>query len=144
MSTMTNEELRSVVESLKKELDALKAKKLVSADAKKEDSGMKKNQTASRPSASRKYVLLDKSLASWGKVPPQQADLAAILAAHMQLNVPYTEAQVFEIITTEAAKYSHLAASKQDPTYLFRYYRGLKNDQKHAGFVARDFLRVIE
>ena len=39
--------------------------------------------------------------------------------------------------------YPSLFKSTQDVTYLFRYYRGLKNDGKHAGFIARDFLRMI-
>jgi hypothetical protein len=38
--------------------------------------------------------------------------------------------------------FKSITSSVQDPTYLLRYYRGLKNDGKHAGFVARDFLRV--
>ena len=79
----------------------------------------------------------------FGKVPQQQQDLAKILSNNMVLDVEYTEGQVFDMLMEHAAEYPSIANSKQDPTYLFRYYRGLKNDGKHAGFIARDFLRMV-
>jgi hypothetical protein len=47
------------------------------------------------------------------------------------------------MLMEKSAEYNSLLDSKQDPTYLFRYYRGLKNNGKHAGFVARNFLRMV-
>jgi hypothetical protein len=103
----------------------------------------KKNQTPGKPSTTRKYVLLEKSLASWGKVPQQQQDLAQILSANMEIKEEKTEAEVFEILQKNYSNFPSLAKSVQDPTYLFKYYRGLKKDGKHAGFVARNFLQVV-
>jgi hypothetical protein len=88
------------------------------------------------------YILLSKTLASWGKVPQQQQDIAEILARHLEVGVPRTEAEVFDIVTRESVNYTSLAKSVQHPTYLFKYYRGLKHDHKHAGFVARGFLKA--
>lgn len=102
-----------------------------------------KNKVAGKPDPNRKYVLLEKNLASWGRVPQQQADLAAILSQHMELGVEYPEAAIFDLVTDQAAEFDSIAGSRQHPTYLLRYYRGLKNDQKHCGFVGRGFLRVI-
>jgi hypothetical protein len=102
-----------------------------------------KNHRAVKPQAGRKYVLLTKSLASWGKVPQQQADIAALLAESMEPGVPWTEEEVFSLVTEYAKEYQSLAKSVQHPTYLLAYYRGLKNDGKHAGFVGRDFLQVV-
>ena len=50
---------------------------------------------------------------------------------------------MFATIAQEAPKYESFRRSVQDPTYIFRYYRGLKNDGKHAGFIARGFVRMI-
>ena len=60
----------------------------------------------------------------------------------MDLDVEWTEEEVFELVKDSAKEHESLRKSKQDPTYLFRYYRGLKNDGKHAGFIARGFLRM--
>ena len=101
-----------------------------------------KNHVAGKLS-NKKYILLTKTLASWGKVPRQQADLAAILAGNMEVGKEYSEEQVWQILDSNYRQYPSLANSKQHVTYLCRYYRGLKNDHKtHAGFVARGFLRV--
>ena len=89
------------------------------------------------------YVRLTATMKNFGKVPEQQANIAQILCEGMELNLPYSEAQVFAMVVENAGRFPKLRNSVQDPTYLFRYYRGLKNDGKHAGFVARDFLRVI-
>ena len=104
---------------------------------------MKKNQKPGKANASRKYVLLDKELKSWGKVPQQQADIARLLGTNMEIGREYTEAEVFDMLMEKSAEYNSLLGSKQDPTYLFRYYRGLKNDGKHAGLIARNFLRMV-
>jgi len=104
---------------------------------------VKKNQKPGKANASRKYVLLDKELKSWGKVPQQQADIAKLLGANMEVGKEYTESEVFDMLMEKSAEYNSLLSSKQDPTYLFRYYRGLKNDGKHAGFIARGFLRMF-
>lgn len=136
-------ELRSQIEALRN-ADASTISKEVKVKAVKESDGLKKNQKPSKPSTSRKYVLLDKALNTWGKVPKQQADIAAVLSSNMEVDVEYSEGEVFDFLTETAAAYPSIANSRQDPTYLFRYYRGLKNDGRHAGFIARDFIRVIE
>jgi cell division septum initiation protein DivIVA len=102
-----------------------------------------KNHKPGKPSADRKYVLLDKVLKNWGKVPQQQADIAKILADNFEVGKEYAEAEVFDVLMDKFSEFTSLANSRQDPTYLFRYYRGLGDDGKHAGFVARDFMHVI-
>lgn len=106
-------------------------------------SGIAKNHKPGVANVGRKYVLMSKSLNSWGKVPQQQKDLADILVKNLEVNVEYTEAQVFNTIVDQCGEYPSLYNSKQDPTYLFKYYRGLANKDNHAGFIARDFIRVI-
>ena len=100
-----------------------------------------KNKVPGKADANRNYVLLSKSLKSWGRVPAQQAAIADLLAKNFELNVPIPEPVLFAKIEEESANYPVLANSVQDPTYIFKYYRGLKNDGKHASFVAREFLR---
>ena len=95
-----------------------------------------------KPKPDRKYVRLDK-LQTFGKVPRQQADLAAILAESMDVGVEWTEAEVFELIKDSVKEYDSLRNSRMHATYLFAYYRGLKNDGTHAGFIARGFLRQV-
>jgi hypothetical protein len=99
-----------------------------------------KNKRPGTPGSS-KYVLLSKSLASWGKVPRQQADVASIIASNFEVGAKVTEKELFDMITAKAPGFPSLASSVQDPTYVFRYYRGLRNDGKYAGFVAREFLK---
>ena len=125
------------LQQLMKELEELKGGSKVTND------GVKKNQKPGKANASRKYVLLDKELKSWGKVPQQQADIAKLLGVNMEVGKEYTEAEVFDMLMEKSAEYNSLLGSKQDPTYLFRYYRGLKNDGKHAGLIARNFLRMV-
>jgi hypothetical protein len=138
MSEITNnEQAIAMIAELTKQLEELKGGSKVTND------GVKKNQKPGKANASRKYVLLDKELKSWGKVPQQQADLAAIMAESMDVGSEWTEEELFDLVATSAKEYASLRNSKQDPTYLFRYYRGLKNDGKHAGFVARNFLRMV-
>ena len=103
----------------------------------------KKNHRAVKPQAGRKYVLLSKSLADWGKVPQQQKDLATILADAFAPNVEVEEAEVFAKVTEGAAKYPSLAGSVQHPTYLLAYYRGFdKKDSQYGSFIKRNFLQV--
>jgi len=75
-----------------------------------------------------------------GKVPQQQLDLAKILTAGMEVDKEYSEDHVLKIMEAGRDGYKSLRESKQPVTYLFRYYRGLKADGTHAGFVARDFI----
>jgi hypothetical protein len=77
-----------------------------------------------------------------GTVPQQQKDLATILSKRMNIAVEYKEEDVFSFLREDAVNYTSLTSSVQDVTYLLRYYRGLKNDGKRAGFVARGFIRV--
>ncbi len=108
--------------------------------------GVAKNKVATKPQADRKYVLLDKVLGKmveYPKVPKQQADLAEILSENLELETEYSEEQIFDLVAENAANYKSLADSVQHPSYLFRYYRGLAPSGKHAGFVAREFLRQI-
>jgi hypothetical protein len=88
------------------------------------------------------YIRLTNGLLGGGKIPQQQADLAAILVANMPLGEPVSEERVFGILVENKDKYLSLRQSKQHVTYLFRYYRGLKAQAPHAGFVARGFLRA--
>jgi hypothetical protein len=75
-----------------------------------------------------------------GKVSQQQLDLAKILTAGMEVDKKYSEDQVFKILEAGRGGYKSLRESRQPVTDLFRYYRGLKAEGTHAGFVARDFI----
>ena len=141
MSEITNNEqaiaMIAMIAELTKQLEELKGGSKVTND------GVKKNQKPGKANASRKYVLLDKELKSWGKVPQQQADIAKLLGVNMEVGSEWTEEELFDLVATGAKEYASLRNSTQDPTYLFRYYRGLKNDGKYAGFIARNFLRMV-
>ena len=130
---MTTEQVAVLLQELMNQLEELK----------KGGNTTKKNQQPSKAHAGRKSVLLSKTLESWGRIPQQQLDIATILAANFEVNKEYSESEVFNAITTDASYYNSLANSRQDPTYLFRYYRGLADNGKHAGFIARNFMRVI-
>lgn len=82
-------------------------------------------------------------LKTWGKVPQQQLDLANILVRHMELGKKYSEAEVFAFLVTDRDQYVQLRTSRQDVTYLFKYYRGLKKTATHGGFFARDFIKAV-
>ena len=127
---------------LQAELDALKNGGASTTVSSKGGSNVKKNQKPGKADPNRKYVRLGEFKA-WGKVPQQQADLAAIMAESMDIGSEWTEEELFDLVATSAREYASLRNSKQDPTYLFRYYRGLKNDGKHAGLIARNFLRMV-
>lgn len=132
------EQAMKLLETIQKKLDELKA-----AEAKVAVKGTKKNQRPGKPTAGRKYILLSNKLAAWGKVPQQQLDLAQILVSGMEVGKEYSEAEVFDMLVEGAGDHKSLYGAVQDVTYLFRYYRGLKNDGKHAGFIPRNFLRQI-
>jgi hypothetical protein len=102
-----------------------------------------KNKVPGKPRAGVKYVLLSKTLNNFGKVPQQQADIAKVLSENLEVGEPISEAELFDLVTREGGKYPSIQKSVQDPTYLFKYYRGLKHEGNHAGFVARGFLRQV-
>ena len=140
-----------VVDEKQKILDQIAAlnaeiarKKGGSVETVKQTTGTdKKNHRAVKPQSGRKYVLLSKSLADWGKVPDQQRDLASILAQEFAVGAEVDEAEVFAKVTERAAEYPSLATSVQHPTYLLAYYRSYdKKDGKHCGFIRRNFLQV--
>jgi hypothetical protein len=133
---LTKEEIQEKINAVMAEIAKLKG------GGKAVDS-TKKNKKPGKPNANRKYVLLSDKLASWGLVPRQQADIAKILAHYMEVGKEYSEAEVFGFLVDGAGEYESIYKSEQDPTYLFRYYRGLKKDGKHAGFVARNFIQQI-
>jgi hypothetical protein len=135
------EDVYDQIARLQAELKALKGETTVKEEV-KVDSNLKKNQKPGKASASRKYVVAGPML-GWGKVPQQQADIAALLLKNMEVGKEYTEQEVFNFLIDGSGDYPSLFKSTQDVTYLFRYYRGLKNNGKHAGFIARDFLRMI-
>ena len=137
-----DEKVLAEVARLRVELEALKNGGAPTTAKTEGGSGVKKNQKAGKADPNRKYERLGE-LKTWGKVPQQQADLAAIISESVDLGAEWNEEELFDLITTGAKDYASLRNSKQDPTYLFRYYRGLKNDGKHAGFIARGFLRMF-
>ena len=141
----TNVDVLSEIERLKARVAELKGEVVPSTEAKaevKEDSKVPKNKRRVKSNPDRKYVRLGE-LKTWGKVPQQQADLAAIMAESMDLGAEWTEEELFCLIEDSAKEHESLRKSEQHPTYLFTYYRGLKNDGKYAGFIGRGFLRQI-
>lgn len=134
--TMDNDTLMLIIQVLTNELNELKGTNVVKTTA-------KKNQRPGKAAAGRKYVLLSNTLSAWGKVPQQQADIAKLLAKSFKVGVEVAEDELFTALVDGSGEYNSLYTSKQDPTYLFRYYRGLKNDGKHAGLIARNFIKQI-
>lgn len=132
-----SQEVPPVEESLEEKIAKLQAQLLALTTK------TPKNHVQGRINESRKYVLHSKTLASWGKVPQQQADIAKILADNFEVGKQIPESEVFAAIQENAGKFPSLANSRQDPTYVFKYYRGLKREDKHAGFIARGFLTVV-
>lgn len=102
-----------------------------------------KNQRPGKANDKNRYKLLSKELENWGRVPQQQQDISRILAGSMELGREYSETEVFSMLIDGSGEFPSLTRSKQDVTYLFRYYRGLKKDAKYGGFVARNFLAVV-
>ena len=149
---VSDEEVLAELKSARAELAALQSAKATkvapSTEAKAINTGgssVKKNHKEVKANPARKYVRLGtlKTLKMFGKIPQQQADLAAILAESMDVGAEWTEAEVFELLKDSVKDYESLRRSVMHVTYLFAYYRGLKNDGIHAGFIARDFLRQI-
>ena len=137
--------LMEALQAMREELVALKeAKTAVTTpmEARVND-GLKKNQKPGKAHAGRRYVRLSAKLADWGTIPQQQADIADILCKNMKVDVEYTEQEVYDWLIDGAGDYVSLYTSKQDPTYLFRYYRGLRALKNHAGYIFRNFLRQI-
>lgn len=122
----TNEQLLALVKDLQRQIE----------DARKAP----KNQVPGK--AGNSTYMRKGPMSFEGKVPQQQADLAKILTNRMPTGETFSEAQVFGFLQEDYLEFPSLANSRQDVTYLFRYYRGLKKEGKHAGFVARDFLVV--
>lgn len=124
------------IQQLQEELAALKKGK--------EQNNVPKNHRMGKADPNRKYVLLSETMNMAGKVPQQQMDIATLLAGNMAVGLEYTEQEVFDLLVDQAGMFESLYGSKQDPTYLFRYYRGLdKKDGKHLGFIKRGFIRQI-
>lgn len=105
-------------------------------------SGVPKNHRPVKANPNRKYVRLG-PLNCFGKVPQQQRDIADLLSESMDIGAEWTEEEVFTLLEENFNEKDSLKRSKQSASYLFCYYRGLKNDGKHAGFVPRGFLRQV-
>lgn len=138
-TTMATAKLETAKEQ---ELAALRARlaELTAAEPKAADKP-KKNQVPGKPT-DKKYVLLTKKFENWGTVPQQQLDLSTILIRGMEIGVEYTEKDIFNMLIDGCGDFPSLCKSKQDVTYLFRYYRGLKNDGKYAGLIGRNLIRM--
>ena len=105
-----------------------------------------KNRRPGVPGEKNVYVRLTskEGMDRHGRIPPQQDAIAEILERGMERNKEYSEKEVFDMLIDGAGDYRVLYTSKQDPTYLFKYYRGLnKRDGKHLGFILRGFLKVV-
>ncbi len=141
MEDMTEQEVEQVKQSVD---NAALLEKI--ADLQKQMAELKTAPKNQRPGVAKdknRYKLLTKVLESWGNVPQQQKDIAAILAGGMVLGREYSESEVFAMLIDGAGEFPSITRSKQDVTYLFRYYRGLKKDTKYGGFTARNFLKVV-
>ena len=137
-----DEKILAEVARLQEELEALKNGGAPMIAKKEGGKDVKKGSKVSKGKADRKYVRLGE-LKTWGKVPQQQADLAAIISESLDVGSEWTEEELFDLLVTGAKDYASLHNSKMSATYLFQSYRGLKNDGKHAGFIARNFLRMV-
>jgi len=139
------EELRAQIEELKAKIAAQASAQPAQAapSIQPSQAAVAKNHVPQRPKAGRKYVLQSKSLATWGKVPQQQLDIADILTRHFDVGVSVDEAEVFAKVAEQAPMYPHLATSVQDSTYLLKYYLNLSAKNNHAGLVARGLVQVV-
>jgi hypothetical protein len=145
---MTNDELAmQKLEEMQAELEALKAERAAAPSVEKKEAttvkdNTPKNKRRVKADPTRKYVRQG-DLKVWGRVPQQQLDIAAILKVAMEDGVEYGEEFVFDALEAGRDEFESLRKSGQHVTYLFAYYRGLKNDGKYSGFVGRGFLRQI-
>jgi ribosomal protein L29 len=135
--------MQAEIDQLRKELAEAKEAKQTPVTQVGSKETVKKNQKPGKPDPNRKYVLMCKTMPNWGKIPQQQADVADILSKNMEVGKEYSEAEVFNMLINNGVEYPSIAKSVQDPTYLFRFYRGLKNDGQRGGYTARNFLRKI-
>lgn len=140
--TMTEDEVTQKIAELMAQLQQLTAA-ATAAKVKEVNDSVKKNHKPGKPAAGRKYILLTDKLEMWGRVPRQQEDIAKILVRSMEVGKEYEESEVFNSLIDQCGEFPSLCNSKQDVTYLFKYYRGLKKDDKHAGFFGRNFLKQI-
>ena len=84
-------------------------------------------------------------MATFGKVPRQQEEIARLISSSFEVGKPFGEPELFERLNEFAPMYHSLSTSVQSPTYLFRYYRGLdKKNGRHLGFIQRGFLRAVD
>lgn len=128
-----------MIAQLKAKIAQLEAEPAVRAEV--VEAKVAKNHRAVKADPNRSYVRLGE-LKLWGNVPQQQKDLADIIRRNFAVGESFTEAQLFAVLEASAESYEKLRTSRQHVTYLFAYYRGLKNDgAKYAGFVGRGFLR---
>lgn len=93
-----------------------------------------KNKVESKPATGKVYERLGEFV---GKAPQQQRDLADIIAKNFPIGKPFSETELYAALELHQGEYYKLATSVQHVTYLFRYYRGIKD----GGFIARGFLK---
>jgi hypothetical protein len=97
---------------------------------------------AVRPQAGRRYLCLVPHLPAWGKVPQQQADLAALFLEVAKQGESVSEEALFAHLIAGASRFESLRKSRQHPTYLWSYYRSFdKKDNKHGSFIKRGLFR---
>jgi hypothetical protein len=138
VNQIAREEAERELAEKQAELAELKGEKVEAKEAPKNKE--KKNHKVGKPVAGREYVLLMSKLVGT-KIPDQQRDIALILAKGMEVGKRYSEAEVFNLLIDQSGEYPSIYKSVQDPTYLFRYYRGLGEGR---GFISRDFLRMYD
>ena len=135
--------MQAEINQLRKELAEVKEARQTPVTQVVAKETAKKNQKPGKPDPNRKYILMCKTMPNWGKIPQQQADVADILSKNMEVGTEYSEVEVFNMLINNGVEYPSIAKSVQDPTYLFRFYRGLKNDSQRGGYIARNFLRMV-
>lgn len=115
------------------------------AELKVTNSAEPKNKRPGRVDPSTRYILLNGfSVLRNGKVPQQQLDLARIIGAKFNIGEVFTQAQLYQALNEGRSSHRSLYTSVQDVTYLFRYYFGLRDNGKQAGFVARNYMREAQ
>ena len=142
---MTEDEKNlAALDAAMRELEELKKQRAAVPEAKEEAklrNDVPKNKRRVKADPNRRYVRLGE-LKTWGRVPQQQADIAKIICDFPQ-GVEFGEAELFDRLEARRDDFESLRKSEQHVSYLFCYYRGLKNDGKHAGFIGRSFLRQV-
>ena len=142
------QDIQSQLRQVLAELEAIKSARLCEdrqAETPVVATNVAKPRGAGKPDPNRKYVLLSKTLNMFGRVPRQQEELGRLISANFEVGQQIPETELFATIEANAGQYHSLASSRQEPTYLFRYYRGLdKKNGKHLGFVQRGFLKSFD